>query len=66
MPTVKVVQVHLNGGATISALAEDVERQLVLKESKFWSLHEYRKTGDPIRVNPAHIVMIEPATEQSA
>lgn len=66
MPTVKVVQVHLNGGAKLAVLAEDVDRQLALREPNFWTLHEYRKPGDPFRVNPDHIVLIEPATDQSA
>jgi hypothetical protein len=50
VPTVKVVQVHLIDGTKISALAADVDR----------------KTGDPIRVNPAHVILVEAATDQSA
>jgi hypothetical protein len=62
------MQVHLEGGSKISALAEDVERQLASNGAsvKFWALREYRKSAEPTRVNPDHIVLIEAATEQTA
>jgi hypothetical protein len=69
MPTIRVVQVHLSGGTKISALAEDVESQIASKgpsESQFWELREYRKAGEPTRINPDYIVMIEAATDQTA